>query len=192
MMNYLQLGLRKDCTSRELTAALAKLAPHVEGREIDELASLLESYLLSVPSALSVAVGAVRQEGCGRAVTFAAGQILEYMFDPEDLLPEQEVGVLGLLDDAYLLHTYVALLYRMYPQISHSQTYQPPDSHSMHVVRSLLPDGVSAALDRTCENLLLVAGALFGPDGRQPGPPSRSTPALRVEEGVAAMERLSA
>ena len=51
----------------------------------------------------------------GRAVAFATGTILTYIFDEEDLLPEASFGVVGLLDDAYLVHGFVGSLSRMYP-----------------------------------------------------------------------------
>jgi len=188
MMKLLQLTLEKQIASENLVLALAERAPEVGPDHIGELALLLEPFLRSMPQALSVAIQMTKDRGCGRAVAFATGQVLDYVFDEDDLLPEQNFGTLGLLDDAYMVHTYVGMLSRMYPQVDTSSVgYHPPDQRTLHVVRSLLPLGIANALDRTCDNLVHVASALFGSGGGEEGSYPRVPPVLRVGEAVLAM-----
>jgi hypothetical protein len=130
-----------------------------------------------------------KSRGSGRAVAFATGQVLDYLFDEEDLLPERDFGILGLLDDAYLAHIYAGMLSRMYPHVDTSGTgYQPPDERTLNVVRSLLPAGIANALERTADNLLLVAHSLFGSSVGTKDYPQQATPALRVNEAIQATE----
>jgi len=125
---------------------------------------------------------------CGRVVTFATGQALICVFDEDDLLPERDFGIIGLLDDAYLAHIYAGALSRMYPQADISGVgYQPPDERTLNVVRSLLPAGVASALERTVDNLLLVASSLFGGGAGAEEHPTESAPSLQVSKAIQTM-----
>jgi len=153
-----------------------------------ELAGLLEPFLRSMPQALSVAVQMTKSRGCGRAVSFATGQALIYVIDEDDLLPEKDFGIIGLLDDAYLAHIYAGSLLRMYPQAPMSGVdYQPPDDRTLNVVRSLLPPRVASALERTVDNLLLVANSLFGGGAGAEEHTPESALSLQVSEAIRAM-----
>ncbi len=188
MVKLMQLGLEEEISSEALAPLLAKYAPEAAPDRVAELAALLEPFLRSMPQALSVAVQMTKSRGCGRAVAFATGQALIYVFDEDDLLPEQDFGIIGLLDDAYLAHIYAGTLSRMYPQVDISGVgYQPPDERTLKVVRSLLPAGVASALERTVDNLLLVANSLFGGGAGAEEYPSESAPSLQVSEAIRAM-----
>ena len=128
-----------------------------------------------------------KDQRCGRAVAFATGPILMYLLDEDDLLPESSFGIIGLLDDAYLVHTFVALLGQMYPFAAlPPDAYTAPEARSFEVVASFLPDGVAHALLRTSETTIQVAQALFpatqGTDDAVPG----FRPVIRVGEAVQA------
>ena len=79
---------------------------HATGRMSRRLAAVLEPYLRSVPDALATALAMSKDPRCGRAVSFATGSILAYVFDEEDLFPEATFGIIGMLDDAYLVHAF--------------------------------------------------------------------------------------
>jgi hypothetical protein len=188
MVKLMRLGLEEEISSEALAPLLAKYAPEAAPDRVAELAALLEPFLRSMPQALSVAVQMTKSRGCGRAVAFATGQALIYVFDEDDLLPEQDFGIIGLLDDAYLAHIYAGTLSRMYPQADISGVgYQPPDDRTLKVVRSLLPAGVASALERTVDNLLLVANSLFGGGAGAEEHPPESAPSLRISEAIRAM-----
>jgi hypothetical protein len=188
MVTLLQLGLEKEIASEALAPLLAKYAPEATPYCVAELGALLEPFLRSVPQALSVAIQLTKSRVCGRAVAFATGQALIYVFDEDDLLPERDFGIIGLLDDAYLAHIYAGTLLRMYPKVDTSGVgYQPPDERTLNVARSLLPAGVASALERTVDNLLLVANSLFGGGATTEEYYPESAPSLQVNEAIRAM-----
>ena len=163
-------------------------APDVPAGDVRELAELLESYLKGVPSALDALTAAAKERRHGRSVAFATGQVLVYLVDEDDLFREAEFGALGLLDDAYLIYGCLEALRFAFPDLNVAAAYAPPDGRSVAAVRSLLPAGVADALDRTCENLVQVAAALYsnggGPGSSAPEPPRSS---LRIGDALAAL-----
>ena len=186
MIGLLRLGFDKGIAADEIAAALRRYAGDVASEDVDQLASVLERYLRTVPDALATALGMSKDPHCGRAVAFATGTILAYVFDEEDLLPEASYGTVGLLDDAYLVHGFVDSLRRMYPFAAPPIAYEAPDARTSEVVAAVLPEGVAESLLRTCESTIQVAQALFpsGPGAGTAGVPFE--PELRVADGVAA------
>lgn len=186
MIGLLRLGFDEGVTADSIANALRRRAGDVPSEDVEKLATVLEQFLRTVPDALAAALGMSKDPRCGRAVAFAAGSILQYIFDEEDLLPEARFGTLGMLDDAYLLHGFVATLRQTYPFAEPSAvTYAAPDARASEVVAALLPVGVAQSLLRTCESTIQVAQALF-PSG--PGAASADDdyqPEIRVAEAVA-------
>jgi hypothetical protein len=181
-------ALAAQASADELTAVLAREAPNVPPDELRELADLLEQYLNSLPGAVAALTTMAKEPQVGRSVAFAAGQVLLYVADEDDLLSEDEVGAIGLLDDTYLAHGCVAAIRAAFPQVGAPAGYEPPDERSVAAVRSLLPAGLTDALDRTCDNLVRVAAGLFSGGGEVPVAEDRpARPSLRVEAGVDAL-----
>ncbi|QIM22711.1 DUF1232 domain-containing protein [Phycicoccus sp. HDW14] len=192
MIALLRTGLDAQVTVPMVLAALRAHAPDVPGDEVERLAAVLTPYLASVPDALDQIFATARDPRCTRAVTFAAGTVLAYLFDEEDLLPEARLGLLGLLDDAYLVHTFADELSRTYPFAGPSAEAAGVSggAAASHVVARLLPEGVADALLRTGRSTLQVAQALFpsGPvDGAALDLPE---PNLRVQEAATSLEGL--
>jgi hypothetical protein len=123
----------------------------------------------------------------GRSVAFVAGQVLVYLVDEDDLFGEAEFGALGLVDDAYLIHGCVEALRFAFPDLHVPEGYERPNGRSLAAVRSLLPAGVADALDRTCENLVRVAAALYSGGGQGSSAPEPPRPTLRVGDALAAL-----
>lgn len=189
MIDLLKLGVDEGITADGIAEALRRRAKDVPDEELDELAALLEQYLRSIPGAIATALGFANDPHCGRAVAFATGTILTYIFNEKDLLPEASFGIVGLLDDAYLVHGFVAALGRTYPFAEpDAAAYEAPDERTSQVVASLLPDGVAPSLLRTCESTIQVAQALF-PSQMEASPEIVLQPELRVAEAVAAATR---
>jgi hypothetical protein len=183
----LSSALAEEATATKLEDSLAREAPDIPRADIGRLAELLEDYLKGVPNALDALTAMAKEPSYGRSVAFVAGQALVYLVDEDDLFRDAELGVLGLLDDAYLIHACLAALTAAFPELSVPPGYAPPDGSALAAVRSLLPAGVPDALDRTCENLVRVAAALYsgGGQGSSASEPPRST--LRVGDALAAM-----
>jgi uncharacterized membrane protein YkvA (DUF1232 family) len=186
MIGLLRLGFDRGIAADEIGAALRRYAGDVASEDVDQLAGVLERYLRTVPEALATALGMSKEPHCGRAVAFATGTILAYVFDEEDLLPEASYGTVGMLDDAYLVHGFVDSLRRMYPYAAPPVAYEAPDARTSEVVAAVLPEGVAESLLRTCESTIQVAQALF-PSGQGAGTADVPfEPELRVADGVAA------
>ena len=186
MIDLLRIGFDEGISADEIASGLRRHAGDVASEDVDELAPVLEGYLRAVPDALATALGMSRDPHFGRAVAFATGTILTYIFDEEDLLPEASYGVVGLLDDAYLVHGFVDSLRRMYPLAAPSTEYTAPDARTSEVVAAVLPEGVADSLRRTCESTIQVAQALF-PSGQSVDAAEVTfEPQLRVAEAVAA------
>ena len=114
MIDLLRIGFDERVSADAMAEGLRRHAGDLSGEDVDELATVLAGYLRGVPDALEAALAMSKDPHFGRAVAFATGTILTYIFDEEDLLPEASFGVVGLLDDAYLVHGFVDSLRRMY------------------------------------------------------------------------------
>jgi hypothetical protein len=184
----LSAALAEDAGAARLEDWLTREAPGAPRNEVQELAELLGGYLRGVPSAIDALTAMTKDQRVGRAAAFAAGQALLYLVDEDDLFRDEELGALGLLDDAYLIHACVVALRATFPGLEVPAGYQAPDDRARTAVRALLPAGVPEALDRTCENLVRVAATLFGAGGGQDGPaPPPSRPPLRVSDALAGL-----
>jgi uncharacterized membrane protein YkvA (DUF1232 family) len=180
-------ALAEEASATKLEDWLAREAPDIPRADVRRLAELLEDYLNSVPSALDALTAMTKEPRYGRSVAFAAGQVLVYLVDEDDLLPDAEFGALGLLDDAYLIHACLAALRVSFPELSVPAGYAPPDASALAAVRSFLPAGVSDALDRTCENLVRVAAALCSGGGQGSSAPEPPQATLRIGDALAAL-----
>jgi hypothetical protein len=183
----LSKALAEEASATRLEAVLASEAPDVPRADITELARLLERYLNSVPSALGALTAMAKEQPVGRSVAFAAGQVLVYLVDEDDLFRDEEVGALGLLDDAYLIHACLAALRSTFPELTLPAGYALPDERSLAAVRALLPAGVAEALDRTSENLVRVAAAFYAGGGQGSSAPPPPRPTLRVGDALAGL-----
>ena len=186
MIDLLRIGFDERISADEIADGLRRHAGDVASEDVDQLAGVLEGYLRAVPDALEAALAMSKDSHFGRAVAFATGTILTYIFDEEDLLPEASYGVVGLLDDAYLVHGFVDSLRRMYPSAAPSSEYAAPDARTSEIVAAVLPEGVAESLRRTCESTIQVAQALFPSGQRVDGAGVAFEPQLRVAEAVAA------
>ena len=183
----LSSALAEEASATKLEAWLAHEAPDVPSDKVRGLAELLESYLKGVPSAIDALTAMTKERPYGRSVAFAAGQVLVYLVDEDDLFREAEFGALGLLDDAYLIHGCLQALRFAFPDIDVPAGYAPPNGRSLAAVRSLLPAGVAEALDQTSENLVRVAAALYSGGGQGSSAPAPPRSTLRVGDALAAL-----
>jgi hypothetical protein len=164
MLSLLQKTFEREISKDQIIVELSKHLKNdiTQTTQVEELANLLEKFIGSMVSALEVANQFTKDPHFGRAVSFGTGQIIQYCFDDEDLFPEREFGILGLLDDAYLVHRFIEILYQMYPHVKLKETkYVLVDTDTLQVVRALMPIGVCDALDRTCNSLVTIANAFF-------------------------------
>ncbi|HEY3486056.1 MAG TPA: hypothetical protein VGK49_11780 [Ilumatobacteraceae bacterium] len=187
MIEQLRQGLVVDVTADGIARALTDVDGDIAADDLARVSEVLAEFIQRVPDAIGEALAMSKDPRCGRAIAFAVGSILTYVFDPDDLLSESGHGDLGLLDDAYLVHTFVGQLAAMYPFAS-TGSHEPPGLEVMRAVAAILPDGIAPSLARTCDTILHVAQALFvaGADGGGAAVPEVELQ-LRVAEAVHAM-----
>jgi hypothetical protein len=192
MISLLQQSLERELQSGKLHADLSKHTANsgADSQAITELANSLEPFLRSIFNGLNVATRLSKHPQFGRAVAFATGQIVQYCFDEEDLFPEQDYGILGLLDDAYLIHRFVNMLQEMYSHVEMENVgYRVPEKSTFQLVRALLPAGVCDALDRTSYNLIQVSNNLFASGTRDSSSSFESFASLRIDEALSVLGR---
>jgi hypothetical protein len=160
------IGLLKDLLVEQIT--VTEMTEDLRGQDRDlspddaeALAEVLVPFIRSMPDALAWAMEMSKDRRCGRAVAFGTGSVLHYVFDEEDLLPEATFGAVGLIDDAFLVHAFVRHLNEAFPFAAPGVAYEPPTLSAIQLVTALLPEGVAAALLRTCKGVIQVAAALF-------------------------------
>jgi len=163
MIGLLATALAAEVTANRLATDLCRLDPLLPPDDAHELALVLEPFVASVPDAITWAVRASKDPRWGRAVAFGTGSVVHYLLDEDDLFPESEFGVVGLVDDAFLVHAYVDALRGAFPAAAAGTPYEPPAPQVLDVVSSLLPEGVADALRRTAGSLVQLAAALFAP-----------------------------
>ena len=186
MLDFIRKGM-SDAVASDLGASLAHRAGDADPRRVEALASALRPFLRVVPEALAFVIRAGKDPRVGRAIELASGQVVLYLLDEEDALPEAELGLLGMLDDALLVHSYAAQLLTFYPWLSEvAGGYELPPPATFELVRCLLPAGAAEAIERTSRTILTVSVALVGtrPEPRRTDEPP---PELRIADALAAL-----
>jgi uncharacterized membrane protein YkvA (DUF1232 family) len=96
----------------EYRATLATvLRSYVDDAHVERAVELVRRLVLSIPTSLELLVDLAHLPGANPGLAALARDALDYVQDPEDLLPESRYGLYGYLDDAYLVHRLVALAY---------------------------------------------------------------------------------
>jgi uncharacterized membrane protein YkvA (DUF1232 family) len=187
VLRLLRWGIEREVTVKGVLDVLANAEPEIDKAEAVDLADVLARFVNTTPDALGLALLMSKDPASGRAIAFATGQILTYLFDEDDLLPERTFGGLGYLDDAYLAHAYVRLLSAAFPHVDTSTaSYQAPSELTLEVVERLLPPGVAQALSQAAESILSVAASLFG-GGGDATEVARIAPVLGVRDAMQAL-----
>jgi uncharacterized membrane protein YkvA (DUF1232 family) len=117
----------------------------------DRLIGLLCEYVERAPQLLEACLDAALREG----VANEAAPILEvaarYFVEPQDFIPDQ-LGLFGLLDDAYLTHRFVARTSELYQQYA-GHPLLPLDLSSMNAVaRSVIGEPLAGQLDQAVDS----------------------------------------
>lgn len=186
VIGQLKEMMAESVTSAAVTEALLRQDPNLLPEDANRLAEVLAPFVQTLTDGLAYAISLSKDPRCGRAVAHGTGSVLHYLLDDDDLLPESSFGIIGLIDDAYLVHMFLAQVSEAFPFAHGDQLYRPPTPREFDVVAALLPAGVAAALTRTCQSMVEVAAALFAPPAlARPDEPS-TAPALRIGEGLAA------
>lgn len=89
----------KDALERHITKAL----PEATSEEIREAAEVATEVIESIPVFLARARQEAGERGLNSVVTPLLDHVEKYYLQPVDLIPEMTQGLVGLLDDSYLV-----------------------------------------------------------------------------------------
>lgn len=116
----------------------------------DRLIELLCEYVERAPQLLDACWSAAQQAGVANEASPILETAAHYFIEPQDFIPDQ-LGLYGLLDDAYLTHKFVGRTSDLYQQYS-GQPLLPIDLSSMNsVARSVIGEPLAGQLDQTVE-----------------------------------------
>jgi hypothetical protein len=82
---------------------IAKVLPEATGTEVREAAEVAIEVIESIPIFLARARQEARERGLNSVVTPLLDHAEKYYLQPVDLIPEMTQGLVGLLDDSYLV-----------------------------------------------------------------------------------------
>jgi hypothetical protein len=183
LIDALRTGINGIVTPSNVSDSLRRHGAEADAATLSSVADRLATFINSVPDALDILIRLGKEPGSGRAIAFGTSQVLLYALDEEDLLPETSEDPVGILDDAYLVHRYLTRVYDSYADVRERLgAGQLVDPAAIEFVAQLLPDGVAATLDRTCDSLLTVGFALFSAGHTQPAAAHERLPLkLRLE-----------
>jgi len=189
MLKFIRSGLDAALSIDDLTASLARHSSSPPS-QVRALAEVIAPFIRAIPDALAFLGRAAKDPQVGRAIEFANSQIVHYLLDEQDLLPEADLGVLGLLDDALLTHYYAGQTLAFYPWLTDvTGEYELPARATLDLVAQLLPAGTADALERTSRSVPTIALTLFGsrlPPGTEVDLPA---PVLRVDDALTRVAR---
>lgn len=162
LMDALRTGINGIVTRPNVIEALRRRGADADPATLSSVADQLATFINAVPDALNILIRLGKEPGCGRAIAFGTSQVLLYALDEQDLLPESPDDPIGILDDAYLVHRYLARVYDAYADVRDSVgPGRLVDPSAIEFVAQVLPDGIAVTLDRTCDSLLTVGSVLF-------------------------------
>lgn len=184
MIDLLREMLAANVTQEAVGQELARHGTGLTPDELRDLTAVVVPFVHGLADGLAYAISLSKDPRCGRAVAHGTGSVLLYLVDDDDLLPESTFGATGLLDDAFLVHAFVARVRETFPYVPEPTGYRPPPPGDVDVVAALLPSGVAAALTSTCRSMVTVAAALFAAPGLVESAEPPVAPVLRVRQGL--------
>jgi uncharacterized membrane protein YkvA (DUF1232 family) len=130
-----------------LRQRLQELAPTATPAELVALEQNLREAIDAIPSLLEALAQAAQGAGVASLVAPLLQQTVQYFFGADDLVPDHQ-GLLGLLDDAYVVHGLLHQLNAAY-QAETGRLLLPYDpSGPLQVMRAVLGPAVTHQLDQ--------------------------------------------
>jgi uncharacterized membrane protein YkvA (DUF1232 family) len=129
-----------------LTRALSSHGESVSPEMVGEAVEMVRAYVEHVPQLLEELAGTLSSIGALPAVSPLLEGAAGYFLNPHDLIPDH-LGMLGLLDDAYLAHRLFESLSDQYRTLTGHPLISVDLSAANRVVRVLLGPDLAARLD---------------------------------------------
>lgn len=120
-------------------------------KQIREVVQFIREYIENVPLLLEKVAHTARNRGIAARIAPMLDAAERYFLEPEDFIPD-ELGLLGLLDDAYLAQTLVQTLSDDYRRQSGTPLLNVDLSEGNRVARNLIGEPVASLLDAAVAN----------------------------------------
>lgn len=160
MKTMLCSALKRTASTSRIRSDLRKLG-NANTRGTDSLAQSLNRLIQGVPAALDIVFYYGSKAESAKSVRFAAGQVFYYLLEESDLISSKTAGLVGIVDDAYLAHSFAnRLMMRFGTGTDSAPPYRYP-ARDMQAARAIMPAGVAEALEATSASLIDVAATLF-------------------------------
>lgn len=141
-----------DSVARERLQQLAS-GDVPDPKKADRLIELLCEYVERAPQLLEACWSAAQQAGVANEASPILEAAARYFVEPQDFIPDQ-MGLYGLIDDAYLTHKFVGGTSDLYQQYA-GHPLLPLDLSSMNsVARSIIGEPLAGQLDQTVEQTI--------------------------------------
>jgi uncharacterized membrane protein YkvA (DUF1232 family) len=126
--------------------------------QIASTVAFVEDYVRHAPALLELLAAAARRTGAAQEVAPVLDAAEQYFFAPLDLIPDQ-LGLVGLMDDAYLAHSLIHAASDRYRQRTGVPLLSLPAglAQANQVIRALIGEPIASQLD------LAVVGVLGMP-----------------------------
>lgn len=131
-----------------LRQRLAQLIPGGTAAQMATFEQALDQAIDVVPDLLMALATASQQAGIAHLVGPILQQSQQYFFETYDLIPDP-YGILGLMDDAYLVHGYLAQLNQAYRMHTGLLLVPYDSAQIMGLLRAVLGPVVAQRLDET-------------------------------------------
>jgi uncharacterized membrane protein YkvA (DUF1232 family)/nucleoside 2-deoxyribosyltransferase len=153
-------ALGHDAFTGELAAGLAQ-ALALRGQflnplQLGQCVNDLRNYVRQVPDLLEAIAAAARQAGIFSAVSPMLDTAEQYFLSPVDVIPDH-LGLIGLIDDAYLAHSLMQAVSDHHRQITGAPLLSTDLSVANAQVRDLIGEPHASQLDGIVASALQVA-----------------------------------
>ncbi len=158
----------KSLASQDEEIFLKALQDHLGHKPNEEQVKAVKEFIFLLPPTLKQLSRYLNEPSVPSEVKKISGNIITYIYDPEDYLPEGECGFLGYLDDAYLVVSAYLKLQDVY--LKDWRDRSPEDLELLkrvrdlyHIPKIVIPD-ITAKIDILLESWL--KGETAYPEGK--------------------------
>jgi len=121
--------------------------------QLENTRKFIEEYVEHAPALLDAIDSAARQAGIIDQVKSILEAAEGYFFAPVDIIPDH-LGLVGLMDDAYLIHCLIQALSNSYRDRSGNTLLQLDMTQANQFIRSLIGEPQASMLDAGVANVL--------------------------------------
>jgi uncharacterized membrane protein YkvA (DUF1232 family) len=125
---------------------------HLTSRDLSNIHQLIREYIEHAPALLDQLALAAKEAHVMSKVSLILESIEEYFFAPFDVIPDQ-LGLLGLVDDAYLAHRLIETMSNWYQTKTGTPLISVDLSSINMFIRSLIGEPHASMLDLGVQNI---------------------------------------